>query len=86
MGFVFGLLISPVSGPVRGVHWLAEKVAEEAERRYLDEAGVRAELSELQMRLEMGEITEEQYAGQERVLVERLSAIRKAKAERGQQR
>jgi hypothetical protein len=86
MGFVFSLLTSPVLGPVRGVCWLAEKVAEEANRRYLDEDGVRAELLQLQMRLEMGEITEEQYAGQERVLVERLSAIREAKAERGQQR
>lgn len=86
MGFVFDLLTSPVLGPVRGVHWLAEKVTEEAERRYLDEDRVRAELLELQMRLELDEITEEEYAGQERILVERLNAIREAKAERGEQR
>jgi uncharacterized membrane protein len=86
MGFVFDLLTSPVLAPIKGVHWLAEKVAEEAERQYLDEDRVRAELVELEMRLEMGEITEEQYARQERILVEWLSAIREAKAERGQQR
>ena len=84
MGFVFDLLTSPVLGPIRGVHWLATKVAEAAESEVLDESKVRGELMELQIRLEMGEITEEEYEEQERVLVERLNAIREAKAERHQ--
>ena len=84
MGFVFDLLTSPVLGPIRGVHWLATKVAEAAESEVLDESKVRGELMELQLRLEMGEITEEEYDEQERVLVERLNAIREAKAERHQ--
>jgi hypothetical protein len=85
MGFIFGLLTSPVLGPIRGVHWLAAKVTEAAENELLDESKVRGELSELQMRLDMGEITEEEYDEQEKVLVERLNAIREAKAERHQQ-
>jgi len=85
MGFVFDLLTSPVLGPIRGVHWLATKVTEVAEGEVLDESKVRGELLELQMRLEMGEITEEEYDEQERVLVERLNTIREAKAERHQQ-
>ena len=84
MGFVFDLLTSPVLGPIRGVHWLAAKVTEAAEGELLDEDRVRGELLELQMRLEMGEITEEEYDEQERVLVERLNTIREAKAERHQ--
>jgi len=84
MCFVFGLLTSPLLGPVKGVHWLAKKVAEAAEGELLDEDQVRGELLELQMRLEMGEITEEEYDKQEKVLVERLNAIREAKAERHQ--
>jgi hypothetical protein len=84
MGFVFDLLTSPVLGPIRGVHWLATKVAEAAEGELLDESKVRGELLELQMRLEMGEITEEEYDEQERALVERLNTIRKAKAEQRQ--
>jgi hypothetical protein len=84
MGFVFDLLTSPVLGPIRGVHWLATKVTEAAEGEVLDESKVRGELLELQMRLEMGEITEEEYDEQERVLVERLNTIREAKAERHQ--
>ena len=84
MGFVFDLLTSPALGPIRGVHWLANKVTEAAESEVLDESKVRGELMELQIRLEMGEITEEEYDEQERVLVERLNAIREAKAERQQ--
>jgi len=84
MGFVFDLLTSPVLGPIRGVHWLATKVAEAAESEVLDESKVRGELMEIQIRLEMGEITEEEYDEQEKVLVERLNAIREAKAERHQ--
>ena len=84
MGFVFDLLTSPVLGPIRGVHWLATKVDEAAEGELLDESKVRGELLELQMRLEIGEITEEEYDEQERALVERLNTIRKAKAEQRQ--
>jgi len=67
------------------VHWLAKKVTEEAERELLDEDRVRAQLLELQTHYDLGEISEENYAEQEKILVERLNAIREAKAERGQQ-
>ena len=85
MSLIFDLLTAPVLGPIRGVHWLATKAAEAAESEFLDESKVRGELLELQMRLEMGEITEEKYDEQERVLLGRLNTIREAKAERRQQ-
>lgn len=84
MGFVFDLLTSPILGPMRGVHWLATKVTEAAESEVLDEGKVRGELTELQLRLEVDEITEEEYEERERLLVERLNAIRETKAERRQ--
>ena len=67
------------------VHWLAKKVTEEAERELLDEDRVRAQLLELQIRYDLGEVSEEKYDEQESILVERLNAIREAKAERGRQ-
>ena len=82
MGLVFDLLTSPILGPIQGVHGLATKINEAAESELLDESRLRSELMELPMRLEMGEITEEEYDGQERGLLERLNAIREAKAER----
>ena len=66
------------------VHWLAIKVAEEAERELLDEDRVRVELLEIQTRYDLGEVGEEDYDERERILLERLNAIREAKAERGQ--
>ena len=67
------------------VHWVARKAAEEAERELLDEDRVRAQLLELQTRYDLGEVSEDEYAYQETILLERLNAIREAKAERGQQ-
>jgi uncharacterized membrane protein len=85
MGLFLDLLTSPVLGAPRMVHWLAKKVTEEAERELLDENRVRAQLLELQTRYDLGEVTEEEYERQEKVIVERLNAIREAKAEQGRQ-
>ncbi len=85
MGLFLDLLTLPVLGAPRMVHWMAKKVTEEAERELLDEDRVRAQLLELQTHYDLGEITEEEYDEQESVLVERLNAIREAKAERGRQ-
>ena len=79
--FLFDLLTAPVLGPIRGVKWLAEKIAEVAEGELLDEDRVKGELLDLQMHLEMHDITDEEYERQEKVIVERLNAIREAKAE-----
>ena len=85
MGLILDLLTAPVLGPIRGVKWFGEKMVEAAEDELLDEDRVRGQLLELQLRLEMGEIAEEEYDRQETVLVERLNAIREEKAERGRQ-
>jgi uncharacterized membrane protein len=85
MGLFLDLLTLPVLGAPRMVHWLAKKVTEETERELLDEDKVRAQLLELQIRYDLGEVSEEEYERQEEVIVERLNAIREAKAERGRQ-
>lgn len=81
MGFLFGLLTAPLFGPVLGVYWLGQQLGEAAVAEWLDEEGVRGELLGLQMRFDLGEVTEEEYVEQERALTERLAAIREAKAE-----
>ncbi|MBI4199250.1 MAG: gas vesicle protein GvpG [Chloroflexi bacterium] len=82
MGFLTGLLTSPVLGSPRLVSWLARKTAEEAERHLLDEDSVRAALLELQAQLDAGEMEEQGYDRQERELLQRLDAIRQEKARR----
>jgi hypothetical protein len=80
MGFLIDLLTFPVMGPIKGVVWIAEKVAEEADKKLYDEDTVRGQLMELELRLDLGEITEEEYLEAEEVLLGRLRVIRERQA------
>ncbi len=83
--FPFGLedLIFPPLIPLKGIVWLAEKLKETAETELYDEGKVKEELLNLQMKLETGEISEDEYNKREAKLLERLEAIRKYKEEEG---
>lgn len=72
MGFLTKLLTFPVSGPINGVVWLAEKIEEKANVELYDPVRIQAELGELEMRLDMDEISEEDYMAVEESLLERL--------------
>jgi len=85
MSLIFDILTAPVLGPIRGVIWLGEKLADVAETELLDEDRIKGQLLELQMRLEVGEITEDEYAQEEKLLMEELNAIREAKSKQYQQ-
>jgi len=76
MGFLIDLLTFPVMGPIKGVVWIAEKVAEEADKKLYDEDAVRGQLMELELRYDLGEISEEEYLEAEDTLLERLRVIR----------
>jgi hypothetical protein len=80
MGFLIDLLTFPVMGPIKGVVWIAEKVAEEADKKLYDEDTVRGQLMELELRLDLGEISEEEYLEAEEVLLGRLRVIRERQA------
>ena len=80
MGFLTNLLTFPVMGPIKGVVWIAEKVAEEADKKLYDEDAVRGKLMELELRLDLGEISEEEHLEAEEVLLERLRIIRERQA------
>lgn len=80
MGFLTDLLTFPVTGPIKGVVWIAEQVAEQADRELYDEDKIRSQLMELELRLDMGEISEEEYLEAEEILLERLRVIRERQA------
>lgn len=75
MGLITGLLTLPLA-PVRGVAWVGEQVALEAERELNDETRVRRELARLEMELEAGRLGEEEYERLEEGLLERLERSR----------
>ena len=67
--------------PLNGVIWLGKKINEVAEREFSDEGLIKEKLMQLQLRFEVDEISEEDYNRQEKELLGRLDAIRKAKEE-----
>ncbi|MEV7611977.1 gas vesicle protein GvpG [Streptomyces sp. NPDC089799] len=74
MGLLEKLLTAPLL-PVRGVVWVAQRVAETAEAEYYDPAPVLARLAELERRLTAGEIDEETFEREEDLLIDRLVEI-----------
>ena len=75
MGLIDGLLTLPLA-PVRGVIWVAERLAEQAEMELYDEDRIRAQLVELELAFEEGEIDEEELRVSEEILFERLEVAR----------
>ncbi len=73
------LLDDILFSPVHGVVWLAEKIKEAAEAEKFDESKIRESLLDLQMKLELEEITEEEYQERETELMERMDEIAKQK-------
>ena len=73
---LFKLLGLPVTLPAAGIKFCLQQVLNAAEAELSDPAQVKEELLALQLRLEEGEITEEEYVEREAVLMRRLREIR----------
>lgn len=73
------LLDDILFAPVNGVVWLAEQIKEAAEADMFDGSKIRESLLALQMKLELEEITEEEYQERETELMERMDEIAKQK-------
>ncbi|MEU6658737.1 gas vesicle protein GvpG [Streptomyces sp. NPDC046821] len=71
MGLISEVLLLPFA-PVRGSRWVVQQALAEAERQYYDPAVVRAELAQLEERLESGEIDEAEFDRLEDGLLDRL--------------
>lgn len=72
-------IVFPIFLPIKGIHFISKKLSEMAEEDITDSSKIQEELLELQMRYEMEEITEEEYDKKEKILLDRLEAIRKYK-------
>lgn len=76
MGLLTKLLFFPVAGPVAGIKWTLGKVQNVVEEELTDDAPIKQELMELQMRLELGDITDAVYLEREAELMARLRDVR----------
>ncbi|MFL5780832.1 MAG: gas vesicle protein GvpG [Thermoleophilaceae bacterium] len=74
MGLISGLLTLPLA-PVRGVAWIGEQIAEEADRELDGEARIRRELGRLGLEHELGRLSAEEFEAREDELLEQLEAL-----------
>lgn len=80
MGLFKELVLLPLA-PVRGTAWVAEQIADEADRRLYDEDNIKREMVQLEIDYEDGLIGEEERARMEDDLLERLAVARQRAAE-----
>lgn len=82
MFLIDDLLMLPFRAPVAGVRWVLAQIQTMADKELLNDQVWKERLIELQIRLELGEITEEDYKAEESIVFERLREIRTARMER----
>lgn len=70
------LLSYPLTGPLDGVFWLAETLTERAENELYSPDKIRAQLTELELRFDLGELDEETFYAAEEELLARLRVAR----------
>jgi hypothetical protein len=80
MGLFKELVLLPLA-PVRGTAWVAEQLAEEAERRLYDEDNIKREMLQLEIESDEGLLGEKERAAKEDELLDRLAISRRRQAE-----
>jgi hypothetical protein len=83
MGLLKHLLFWPYTGPKFLFDFSMEKVHDVVREELTDDSVIKAELMELHIRLELGEIDDDEYLAGEAVLMRRLREIRQWREEFG---
>ena len=81
MGLIGGVLLFPIMGPVWAIRLLLERIRDEAEAVLRDEGRAFAELIDLSMRHNAGQLSDADFVEQEAELLERLNSIREYRDE-----
>jgi Gas vesicle protein G len=82
MGILLNILSFPITGPINTVLWLAETLSERAEDEIYSPEKIRAQMVELELRFDMGELDEETFYAAEEELLAHLRVARQRLAER----
>lgn len=75
------LLMAPVTAPINGITWIAEKVLDQVGDQSDELETLQKELLTLQLSFDMGDIPEEEFEEQEEVLLLRIQALQDERAE-----
>lgn len=79
------LLLLPIKGPIAGFRWVMKTIQTMADEELMNDQPWKERLIELQMRLELGEISEEDYVREEAVVFQALRDIRARREELARQ-
>jgi hypothetical protein len=72
---IFDLLLAPITAPIGGISWIAEKILEQADTEIDDQENLHKRLLALQLAFDMGEIPEEEFEAQEEELLLTIQAL-----------
>ena len=75
------ILLLPLTGPVAGFRWIMKQIQTMADEELLNDQPWKERLIELQMMLEVGDISEEEYTREEAQVFAALREIRGRKEE-----
>ena len=79
------LILLPLTGPISGFKWVMRTIQKMADEELMNDQPWKERLIELQMRLEVGEITEEEYTVEEATVFQALRDIRARREELARQ-
>jgi hypothetical protein len=79
------ILLLPLRLPVAGIKWVMKQIQTMADEELMNDQPWKERLIELQMMLEVGDITEEQYAVEEQQVFQALRDIRARREEMARQ-
>jgi hypothetical protein len=75
------ILLAPITGPIAGVRWILSTIQKMADEELMNDQPWKERLIELQMMLEVGEISEEDYTREEAIVFQALRDIRARREE-----
>lgn len=69
------LLFVPITAPVNGLAWIAEKILDQAEPQLDEQENLKKQLLALQLAFDMGEVEEAAFEAQEEALLLAIQAL-----------
>src|SRR2546421_10548521 len=81
-GYLALMIFTLLSLPLDGIKFVFNTIAKVAEEQYTDDAPLKEQLLELQVKLDSGEITEDQYVEEEARILRSLRDIQNYKREK----
>ncbi|HEY3112395.1 MAG TPA: gas vesicle protein GvpG [Gemmatimonadaceae bacterium] len=76
MGLLTNILLAPFLGPVWGTRWTLDKIDRVVREELTDDTPIKEDLMALQMKLETGEIDDDEYVRRETEIMKRLREVR----------